>query len=277
MTTPFTPKQAIPFSGDLLDEVQCRISITASGIALSLLPPLSSTSVVHDNGCGTGAATEAVVASQPPPGIRIEGTDVAPPFIATYQERIDKFGWPAKASIADCLDLNSFADGTFTHSISAYLFMGLSDDVKAASEIRRTLAENGMAAVILWEQAPHIPAIIEASRIVRGADSLVPAPLSHQDYKASHAKAAILAAGFDESKVKVTQKQVFMQIADPVRWANLAWTFLGTPPTGWSQTDEEQWNDAVREIIVQLKKTKGARTEPNLAIPMVASIIIAQK
>ncbi|KAI2638721.1 hypothetical protein GGS26DRAFT_587488 [Hypomontagnella submonticulosa] len=70
MATPFMPKQAIEFNGALLQELQGDVSDTiARDLLREELSPLTTSSVVHDNGCGYGAVTMCIDHVQWLPGV----------------------------------------------------------------------------------------------------------------------------------------------------------------------------------------------------------------
>lgn len=104
MATPFVPKQAIPFDGALLQELQGNVSDKIALNLLKDLPALSSSSVIHDNGCGYGAVTMAVMASNPPTCIQIHATDINPMFMAQLQAKLaENPTWPVKVRDIACV------------------------------------------------------------------------------------------------------------------------------------------------------------------------------
>lgn len=93
---------------------------------LTLLPPITPSSVVHDNACGPGIFVRSVlslpqfrVAAESPPS-RIEATDFAEGMINALRSIISREYWHSvHAAVVDSQDLQ-FKDGTFTHSITSF-------------------------------------------------------------------------------------------------------------------------------------------------------------
>jgi ubiquinone/menaquinone biosynthesis C-methylase UbiE len=137
MTAPFVPKQALKFDGALLQELQGNVSdAIARNLLREDLPPIAPSSVVHDNECGYGAVTMAIMDSNPFDGIQVHATDVNPKFTAQLQAKLAQNPcWPVKIDTMDACNL-TFPDNTFTLSLTAFVFPGLSDDVAAATHIR---------------------------------------------------------------------------------------------------------------------------------------------
>jgi ubiquinone/menaquinone biosynthesis C-methylase UbiE len=123
---------------------------------LSYLTPLSDGSKIHDNGCGTGAATAAIMSSISPTNqISINGTDINVRAVELYNQLAVEKNWPAKAASMDSTALSSAKD-TFTHSIgNALLFVLPDDGVGAVKEMYRTLKPGGIAAVNSWPYVPN--------------------------------------------------------------------------------------------------------------------------
>ena len=277
MATPLAPKQALKFDGALLDELQGDVSSSIAAQFLALLPSLSPSATIHDNGCGAGAVTEKIMETNPPAGISIQATDTMPMFLAQLQSKIDANGWPVTAANMDGSKL-TFADETFTHSFSNFMLMALPDDVEGAKHIHRTLKTAGTAVVTIWEQQPFVAALKDAHHATRGADEPVPPFLSKEWYKGTHVVKALLAGGFEEDKMKTVEKEAWLNLRDTARWATIAWTFLGTPVGGWKQEDENKWDEAIQEIVKSLKGSEHYREENGQGkLRMIASIIIAEK
>merc|ERR1711977_763281 len=114
--------------------------------SLSLIPKISSGAVVHDNGCGVGAGTGAMLAvSEPLATISVKATDVDDRALAMYENKAAENGWPAEASRMDANAL-TFPDKTFTHSLmNAVVFVLPNDGIDAVKEIYRTLKPGGIA------------------------------------------------------------------------------------------------------------------------------------
>jgi ubiquinone/menaquinone biosynthesis C-methylase UbiE len=272
------PKQAVQFDGALLQELQGNVSDTIAANALmDDLPTLSGSSVVHDNGCGYGAVTIAVMASNPPEGIRIHSTDINPMFMAQLQATLDKNpSWPVTMESMDACKL-TFPDDTFTHSLATFVFTGLEDDVGAASHILRTLRPGGVGLVAVWKEMPWHIALENAHHKTRGDEEPMAPFLSRSWYKKEKLTRVAEAAGWKD--VKFVEREAWLDLGtDLRRWARIAWTFLATPVGGWQQRDEDKWDDAIDSIVNELQQCEWHKVEDDIhKIRMVADLAIVTK
>ncbi|KAH7324405.1 S-adenosyl-L-methionine-dependent methyltransferase [Stachybotrys elegans] len=279
MASPFLPKQAVKFDGALLQELQGNVSDTIASSLLEDLPPLSGNSVVHDNGCGYGAVTMAIMASEPAEGIRIHATDVNPMFMAQLQAILDKNpSWPVTVDQQDASKL-TFEDSTFTHSFTTFVFAGLDDDVGAARHILRTLKPGGTGAVAVWKDMPWHVALENAHHKTRGADEPMAPFLSKSWYRKERLIQVARDAGWGDMDVKFIEKSAWIDLgADLRRWVTIAWSFLATPVGGWKQQDEDRWEEAVDLIVQELQSGSWHKVESGVhKIRMVADVAIVTK
>jgi ubiquinone/menaquinone biosynthesis C-methylase UbiE len=117
--------------------------------------------VIHDNGCGTGAATAAVINTIWDSSIQIsiKATDINYQALKFYNKQAADQSWPAEAIHMDSTAL-SFPDGTFTHSIgNAFLFVLPNDGIDAVRETYRTLQPGGLAAFNSWAYNPNLVSV----------------------------------------------------------------------------------------------------------------------
>ncbi|KAI4676014.1 uncharacterized protein J4E84_009813 [Alternaria hordeiaustralica] len=189
MTAPFKPKQALDFDGALLQELQGDVSDTIAQQVLEELPPLTATSVVHDNGCGPGAVTMAMMRNNPP-----------------ADNLTDNPSWPFKVETMDACNL-TFPDNTFDYSFTNFVFAGLSDDGGAASHILRTLKPVGTG-VITGAEMPWQIALKNAHYKTRGTEEPMAHFLSKSCYQKEEIERATRAAGWKD--VKYVQKEAYL-------------------------------------------------------------------
>jgi ubiquinone/menaquinone biosynthesis C-methylase UbiE len=115
-------------------------------ILTSLLPPLPSDAVIHDNGCGTGAVTSAILAAHP--SLTTHCTDAN-----AYM--IESIKWPnVKAEVMRAQEL-TFPDSFFAYSLTTFVAANLDDGPFAAGHLYRTLKPGGTAVVATWKSMPH--------------------------------------------------------------------------------------------------------------------------
>ncbi|KAI4714331.1 hypothetical protein J4E89_000010 [Alternaria sp. Ai002NY15] len=277
MTAPLKPKQALDFDGALLQELQGDISDSIAQQLLEELPPLTATSVVHDNGCGPGAVTIAIIRSSPPTGLKIHATDVNPMFLAQLQAYLtDNPSWPVKVDTMDACNL-TFADNTFDLAFNNFVFAGLSDDVGAASHILRTLKPGGTGVITGWAEMPWQIALKNAHYKIRGAEEPMAPFLSKSCYQKEEIEQATKQAEWKDANF--VRKEAYLNLGtDLRRWASIAWTFLGTPVGGWQQRDEGMWEEALDSIVEELPRNEWSKVEGGVnKIRMVADVAIARK
>ncbi|KAF4461789.1 Ubiquinone menaquinone biosynthesis C-methyltransferase [Fusarium albosuccineum] len=280
MSQSFQPKQIIKYEASHMIELTGNVSGTVINFALDLIPPIKESSVVHDNACGPGAVSECIMATRTPPfeGIHIDATDFNPQFLAGCAQLAEKNGWPLKAQVMDSMDLK-FPDNRFTHSITSFALHCMEDSVKITSEIHRTLQPGGTAMASIWSDMPHVDAIKHAHGRTRGKDAPLPVLLEEEDYLQEDLKKSLVAGGFDPAKIAFYEKEAYVIVPGLKRWALLAWSYLGVPPAGWSQKDEERWDEAIEDLAEQLKNARGISTNEKgeYVMRMVACIAIATK
>ncbi|KAJ4288904.1 hypothetical protein N0V90_011245 [Kalmusia sp. IMI 367209] len=161
-------------------------------LMLELVPPFSKIDTVHDNACGTGAMTSAIMSASLAE-VHIDATDVS----------------------------LQFTQGT------TFAFHGVDDYDKAARQIYRTFEPDGTAAASAWVYMPHVVAMRHAQWRTRGRDGLMPTLLPLEDYQEEDLREAIVAGEFKDSKIKTYEKDFYVAIPDLVRWSQLAWSYRG--------------------------------------------------
>lgn len=281
MAAPFIPKQAIKLNGALLNELQGGVSdAIARDLVREDLPTLTSTTVVHDNGCGFGAVTMAVMAADPPPGIQIHATDINPMFMGQLQAKLsDNPSWPVKLETMDACAL-TFPDNTFDISMTTFVFTGLAglaDEVAAASHILRTLKPGGTGVIAVWKDMPWHIALENAHHKTRGANEPMAPFLSKSWYKKERLEKVLQDAACQN--VQFIEKAAWLnQGPDLERWARIAWTFLATPVGGWQQRDEDKWDEAIASIVKEFEQSEAHKVEDGVhKIRMVADVAIVRK
>ncbi|PVH92819.1 S-adenosyl-L-methionine-dependent methyltransferase [Periconia macrospinosa] len=280
MATPFVPKQALNFHGALLQELQGNVSDTIAQSLLRELPTLTSTSVVHDNGCSYGAVTLAILALDPPPvGAQVYATDVNPMFQAQLKAELAKISSPPVKVEVDTMDACnlSFPDAAFDLSITSFVFAGLADDVAAAKHILRTLKPGGTGVIGVWKSMPWHVALENAHIKTRGTDEPMAPFLSKSWYGKERIEQVTTEAGWED--VQYIDKAAWLNLGtDLERWARIAWTFLATPVGGWTQRDEDRWDEAISSISHELAQSDMHKFEDGIhKIRMVADIAVVRK
>lgn len=159
--------------------------------AVSLAPPITEKSVVHDNGCGPGIVTAEILSrhqcrtsldhqqqklplqqtwqrqrrssqqqqghhetNHPRDAPRIEATDISPVMASAAARR----GATVRSQVMDSRELFAFDDAIFTHSFSNFVVLGMSeaDAARVVSEMRRTLKPGGVAVLTAWRALGYL-------------------------------------------------------------------------------------------------------------------------
>jgi ubiquinone/menaquinone biosynthesis C-methylase UbiE len=115
--------------------------------------PITPTSYILDNACGTGIVTSLIKSQHP--NVRILGADLAPGMIATFKEKSAKQGWEnVESKVVDSRKLDGVEDGVFSHVVTNFGFMPGTEDKecpqKIAKEIWRVLGDCGVAVITTW-------------------------------------------------------------------------------------------------------------------------------
>lgn len=278
MATPFTPKQAVQFDGAHFRQLQGDVSDTiARDLLREDLSPIAPSAVIHDNGCGYGAVTMAILNSSPPKSIQIHATDVNPMFMGQLQSKVaENPSLPIKVETMDACNL-TFPDNTFDLSLATFIFAALRDDVAAAAHIRRTLKPGATGVIAVWKEMPWHVALENAHHKTRGAEEPMAPFLSTSWYKKKKVEQVTADAGWTD--VRYLEKSAWLTLgADLKRWATIAWTFLAAPVGGWQQRDEDRWDEAIDFIVDELSQGEWHKLEDGIhKIRMVADVAIYQK
>ncbi|TLD32884.1 hypothetical protein PspLS_00724 [Pyricularia sp. CBS 133598] len=180
---PKQPKTASPFSrlSETYESTFPAMRLFAAD-AISLAPPITSSSVVHDNGCGPGIVTAEVLArccgghdhhkhqhyfpflhAQAPP--RIEATDISPAMTSAAARR----GPSVRAQVMDSRHLSGLDDGVFSHSFSGFVVLGMStaDGARVVSEMRRTLRPGGTGILTAWAELGYVDLFESVARATK--------------------------------------------------------------------------------------------------------------
>lgn len=98
-----------------------------------------------DNGAGSGVVTTALRTRFP--NIPILAADLSPGMLKTIEnKRLPN----VKCQVLDAIDLSSIADGTFTHTLSAFMLQFVTDPLHALKEMYRVTKPGGTLGLCMW-------------------------------------------------------------------------------------------------------------------------------
>ncbi|KAJ4362301.1 hypothetical protein N0V83_010394 [Neocucurbitaria cava] len=181
---------------------------------LTLIPPIPSGSIIHDNACGAGTVSRLILSHSSPaaPDVKIHATDIDPVFLSTLESDVAKNSWPVEVSNQKAEAL-SFPDNTFTHSITNIaIFMTASAGLDAAKEIHRTLQPGGVAIVNCWEALVWLFPIKLVAESTRGGKPMPAPPISWND--GVQIQKIMAEAGFKKENMRVDRAEVWAKTSD---------------------------------------------------------------
>lgn len=222
---------------------------------LTLIPPIPVGSIIHDNACGPGTVSRAILSSHPPQDITIHATDIDQVFLDSLHSSTTSNTWPITIAAAKSEAL-PFPDAYFTHSLTniGILFFSAAG-LDGAREIHRTLKPGGVAVVNCWADITWLPAMGLTSAKTRGVTPPFP-PVNWQD--GTQLRKVMLEAGFKAEKMRVERSEAWAKTADLRAWAEMTWAFLGGLG-GWHEGDEGRWEEAVDGLVEGLLKQPGTK------------------
>jgi ubiquinone/menaquinone biosynthesis C-methylase UbiE len=112
--------------------------------------PITPSSYILNNACGTGIVTSLIKSQHP--NVRILGTDLAHGMIETFKAKAARKGWEnVETKIVDSRNLEGVENGVFSHVVTNFGFMPSTGDKsgpqKIAKEIWRVMREGGLAVI----------------------------------------------------------------------------------------------------------------------------------
>lgn len=275
----FVPKQAIAPTPQLYDELVADSMENLAKASLTFVPPITDGAVINDDGCGTGAASAAVMAAiGGSTTVSIKATDINDDALAVYRKRAAEGSWNAVTANMDAASLG-FADDTFTLSLgNALLFVLPNDGIDAVKEVHRTLKPGGTAVFNSWKYVPNMEPIQVAAKETRPEGTPLPRAGLEKWSRADFLKSVVEKGGFQQ--IAMEESPVSVTVCEMDRYASMLWSFIGgTSTAGWLQSDEENWDSAIDIVKREVRKTPGYKELPDgrIHLQFVANIAIATK
>jgi ubiquinone/menaquinone biosynthesis C-methylase UbiE len=282
----FKPKQCVDLTSAVFAEVSGNASQQLAKYIVSLVGPFPPHSIIHDNACGKGVVSKEVMeVATDKQSITIHATDLSEIMVDECKALAIERGWTASpklmtSQVMAMQDL-TFPDKTFTHSIMNFAMFAMDppDALKATKHVYRTLREDGVAVITVWEETATGDAMQEAHNTTRSTDTILPV-LSRSYWKHhSHIRKVLAEAGFSDDKIEITKRQVDIEVKDMDRWSNIMWTLIGRPVGGWQEGDEEKWDTATAFIREHCRKSKDfyIMADGESRIRNYVNVIVARK
>jgi SAM-dependent methyltransferase len=221
---------------------------------LSLIPPIPSGSIIHDNTSGSGTVSRKILSNTP--DVKIYATDNDQVFLDALQKDVDANSWPIEVSNQNSNAL-SFPDGTFTHSITNVgIFFTGSAGLDGAKEVYRTLQPGGIAIVNCWQTCSWLFPILGVHNALRPGKPFPAPPINWGD--GVQIQKIMREAGFAEANTRVEKSETWAKTGDLRAWAEKTWAYLAGIG-GWQESDEERWDEAVDMLVEKLKAVPDAK------------------
>ncbi|OTB04079.1 hypothetical protein M426DRAFT_166826 [Hypoxylon sp. CI-4A] len=277
----FIPKTCFPRTSQLLGSMIGESTINVARKYLDeLIPPITPGAIIHDNGCGTGAVTRAILEIYPgllasPTKTVIHATDINPAFIDDFRAFVVLRGWEhivePDAMPAENLSLQ---DSTLTHSFTNFLIFGARDPPIAVAEAYRTLAIGGVAVMTTWAVLPHAKALDRTRETLYSEHGV-----SHIHPKwtnATYLEELLKTAGF--SNVHSSQVNSTLEYDTMEKWIEIAWSWMGMPRGGWTEREEREWGHDT-DLFKQECLREGFKIiqDGRMRVKMVANVVVAWK
>ncbi|KAI1178638.1 S-adenosyl-L-methionine-dependent methyltransferase [Nemania sp. FL0916] len=288
-TSAFTPKQALTPTPELYASLVSDSMENLAAASLTYLPPIPSRAVINDNGCGTGAASAAIMSSiitnqgkSLENNISIKATDINDRALSLYRSRAAAGSWPAEAVNMDANALVGFESDTFDLSLcNALLFVLPNDGVDAVRETYRTLKPGGVAVFNSWNYVPNIAPIHAAAKATRPEGTPLPRAGMEKWTDPEFLKSVVEKGGFEGDKIEMHKCRVSVTTGlEMDGWANMLWSFIGgTTTAGWLEEDERNWDRAIGIIKREVRRTEGFKELPGgrAQLGFVANVAVARK
>jgi len=239
-------------------------------ILRKLQPSLTPSSVLHDNACGPGTATTAIISYTGFEPSLIEATDFSPAMIDVLSKEISAENWKnVRSSVMDSHEL-TFPDNTFTTSITNFSIFTFQDPLKCMQEVRRTLKPDGLAIVSTWKRFTVSNLIHTAQRAVRPDAQLMKVPRA-EFMEEGYLRDLIAEAGFLSDKIQVWDIGTTIQGQDSVGVREfMLGDSTASARAGWTEEEQARWEGAIDSAIEEEKIRNGG-------IKMEAWIVTARK
>ncbi|KAJ9618776.1 hypothetical protein H2203_008981 [Taxawa tesnikishii (nom. ined.)] len=250
---------------------------------LTLLPPITSTSVIHDNACGPGVATSEILSQytfQHPslPLPTIHATDFASAMVSLIPSLLQgnssdhgkEWASHVQTAVMDGCDLSAFPDGTFTHSVTNFGLFAFPDAVKGVSEIYRVLKPGGVAVVTTWKRARNLEVAQQAQQAIR-PDLPTFRPVGDEWLTDSHLLNVLRDGGFEREGIAISSKEVRGQFPSlEALIAVFEGPFWQPAKKGWRAEDLAKWEGDLKKAMTEEEKREAS-------LGMTAWIAVARK
>lgn len=236
---------------------------TKTAVAQALqLPHISSdittSTILHDNACGPGTASLAVIEHLGQEPARIEGTDNSEGMINAFKHTIAAAGWQNVNATVMASEHMDLPDNTFTTSITNISMTNFADGPQVLREVRRTLKPQGLAVVVQWKQFTVAEMIHNAQSSIKSDAVLMSVP-GAEWMADGYIKARFEDTGFADVRQMTVDVIVSGEDIQGLREFMLG-NFTAEARAGWSSDEASRWEAEIdKEISIQVAQHGGVK------------------
>jgi SAM-dependent methyltransferase len=278
----FLPKQALPNTGYTYHEAFEPLFTQLITDMIASAGPIPPNALIHDNACGAGSCTRVIMAN-PPHGVQIIATDIAPLMTTPLEDTVKEKGWPVTvrpgvpAQNLTCIEDNS-VDLSLT---SMALQMTPNGGVDAAKELYRTLKPGGVAVVDCFHLLPHLESVKQTFlKYKPRAPWIFGPPVMDDWYDGTKMLDALVAGGFVSDNIRMYKKTNFITVTNEEEYARQVWSTMGAFG-GWTQEDENVWEEATDMLKQKVRAMPEVEflndDHTSWKYPMIMWIAVAKK
>jgi SAM-dependent methyltransferase len=272
----FVPKQALPVDAKTYAEILGDGTQNVAHQIMSYISPFPEGSIVHDNACGQGVVSKAIM-SQSPISITIHATDIWPKMVEVTNSMASKNSWPIESATIASEDL-TFTDDFFTHTVMNFGIHMVKSSTSAAFQIYRTLKPGGTAIFTVWADKIFIKAVTSGHERTRPAGISPPPGVTKHWMELEQIYRTLQDAGFDQKNFRYETVATSIEVKSSRRWAEIVWSFMGALDPGWVEEDEVRWDEAVDAIQKALEEWNGFEKKDGVAkLTMQAHVVIVTR
>ena len=220
---PFVPKQCLPPDVAFFTQIAGDTTAQVAHKLLQFIPPIPPGSIIHDNACGDGAVTAAIMATNVEQ-ITIHATDKVPSLVDGVRKTSIASSWPVETALM-LSEALSFPPATFTHSFTNFAIMLIQEDAAVAQGIFSTLKTGGVAVLSIWDRPLAVQVVTAAHQFVRSPQDALPPAIRRGGFGAETLVGLLERAGFSADKLHMHSTHAVLEVQDLRLWASAVWSF----------------------------------------------------
>jgi ubiquinone/menaquinone biosynthesis C-methylase UbiE len=270
MATPFSPKDHFDKMSTSYEQLIGLATGDIARHAVTLTPTPTSSTIIHDNACGTGLVTEALL-STTSAHPRIHATDLTPSMVSAITRKASENSWQnVTAQVMDAQEV-TFPDEMFDLSIMNFGIFFLPDPQKGADHIYRTLKPGGIAIVTSWKERRIFDTLAEAQKIIRPDLEPWTSAWAKQWESEDMLRNTLVKAGFRTEDVKCEERRTEAVVGPFMERPGRMAEGFPAAVVGWTDEERERLGGVMLDVC------KGLDGGAEEGLSLVARIAVARK